>query len=280
MAQRLDYDLVIAGGGMIGMSLAIALDPLGLKVAVVEAVARTEQQQPSFDERSTALSRSTQRTFEAIGLWPQIVAASTPIRSIHVSEKGRFGFSHIDAAEQRVEALGYVVINRVLGSVLQDALSRQDRVDLHCPARISSLEQADESVIATLESSAGSKRLRCRLLVAADGAGSTVREMLGISASKVDYEQVAVIGNVLPEKDPDHRAFERFTHEGPLALLPIADNRAAFVWILPPGRAKSVLQLDDRSFTNALQDAFGQRLGAFSRVGQRAAYPLALTRAN
>ena len=120
--QKTDYDIIIAGGGMIGTSLGLALAPLKLKIAVVEAVARGAEQQPSFDDRSTALSRSSQRMFEAMGLWPDIVAASTPIKSIHVSDKGRFGFSHIDAVQQKVEALGYVVINRVLGQVLQDAL--------------------------------------------------------------------------------------------------------------------------------------------------------------
>ena len=132
-----EYDIIIAGGGMIGTSLAIALEPLGLSVAVIEPVARNEPEQPSFDERSTALSRSSQRMFEAMGLWSQIVSGATPIRSIHVSEKGRFGFSHIDATEQQVEALGYVVINRVLGGVLDDTLSRLKNVEMLCPARIS-----------------------------------------------------------------------------------------------------------------------------------------------
>src|SRR5210317_1934377 len=130
------YDIVIAGGGMIGTSLALALAPLGLRVAVVVAVARKAQGQPSFDDRSTALSRSTQRMFEAMGLWTDIVAASTPILRIHVSDQGRFGFSHIDADEQGVEALGYVVINRVLGNVLQQALQERPEITVVCPARI------------------------------------------------------------------------------------------------------------------------------------------------
>ena len=107
---------------MIGSCLALAIAPLGLRVAMVEAIPRSEQKQPSFDDRSTALSRSTQRMFEAIGLWDQVVATATPVSRIHVSDKGRFGFAHIDAKEQGVEALGYVVINRVLGEVLQSAL--------------------------------------------------------------------------------------------------------------------------------------------------------------
>ena len=275
-----DYDIVIAGGGMIGTSLGLALRPLRLRLAVVEAVARSAEQQPSFDDRSTALSRSSQRTFEAMGLWAEIVAASTPIKNIHVSDKGRFGFSHIDASEQKVEALGFVVINRVLGQVLQSSLSGVDGLDLICPARICEVASTDERVTTTIEGPDGRRSLTCKLLVAADGANSSVRNMIGISASRVDYEQLAVIGNVLPEKAPDNRAYERFTDTGAIAMLPIADERAAFVWMMPPADAEKLLALSDEEFTQRLQDEFGYRLGRFSKVGKRVAYPLALTKAN
>jgi 2-octaprenyl-6-methoxyphenol hydroxylase len=277
--QETDYDIIIAGGGMIGTSLGLALAPLQLRVAVVEAVARSAEQQPSFDDRSTGLSRSSQRMFEAMGLWPEIAAASTPIKNIHVSDKGHFGFSHIDADEQKVNALGYVVINRVLGQVLQSSLARVDGLDLVCPASISEVTASDDEVSTTIEEPGGRRTLTCKLLVAADGANSGVRHMIGISASRVDYEQWAVIGNVLPEKAPDNRAFERFTETGPVAMLPIADDRAAFVWMVAPAGAEELLALSDEEFIERLQDKFGYRLGRFSRVGKRAAYPLALTRA-
>ena len=274
------YDIVIAGGGMIGTSLALALAPLGLRVAVVEAVARKAAAQPSFDDRSTALSRSTQRMFEAMGLWPEIVAASTPIRGIHVSDQGRFGFSHIDADEQGVEALGYVVINRVLGGVLQDALDSLEGVDVVCPARIVDIELAPDCATAiVVDADDRQQTLSCDLLVASDGANSAVREMMGIVAQKSHYGQRAVIGNLLPEKDIDYMAYERFTQQGPLAILPVADGRAGFVWTVSEDDADRVMALDDDAFLAELQQQFGYRLGTFSRVGKRASYPLILSKA-
>lgn len=280
MREATDYDIIIAGGGMIGTSLALALAPLGVRVAMVEAVARAEPEQPSFDERSTALSRSSQRMFEAMGLWAEIKAASTPIRSIHVSEKGRFGFSHIDAKEQKVEALGYVVINRVLGRVLQLTLEQQKNVDVMCPARITGVHNDDERTLVSIDEAGAVRKLSCGLLVAADGARSTVRELLGISATQVDYGQHAVVGNVRTERPHENRAYERFTDTGPLAMLPVENDRAAFVWIVPSGDAEQILSLDDEMFTARLQELFGMRLGRFSKVGTRAAYPLGLSKAN
>ncbi len=274
------YDVIIAGGGMIGSSLALALAPLSLRVAIVEPIARTSEVQPSFDDRSTVLSRSTQRMFEAMGLWDDILAAATPVTRIHVSDQGRFGFSHIDAAEQKVEALGYVVINRVLGSVLQSALTDVPNLDILCPAEITAARVAPDGAVATVQHASGdSEELACRLLVAADGARSSVRDMLGITAKHVAYEQRAIIGNLLPEKSLNNCAYERFTKNGPLAMLPVADGRAGFVWTVADRDAERILALDDDAFLAELQDAFGYRLGALSRVGTRASYPLHLSKA-
>ena len=274
------YDVIIAGGGMIGSSLALALAPLSLRVAIVEPVHRTDAAQPSFDDRSTALSRSTQRMYEAMQLWDDIVVAATPVTRIHVSDKGRFGFSHIDAQEQKVEALGYVVINRVLGAVLQLALDATPKLDILCPAKIAAARFGPDNATVAVEHADGqSEELTCRLLVAADGAKSSVRDMIGITAKHVNYGQRAVVGNLLPEKSLQNCAYERFTQHGPLALLPVADGRAGFVWTVADSDADRILQLDEQAFLSELQDAFGYRLGEFSRVGTRAAYPLVLSKA-
>jgi len=280
-ASNSNYDIVIAGGGMVGSSLALALRSLGLSIAVVEAVDREGSQQPSFDDRSTALSRSSQKFFEALGLWSKIEPSATPIRKIHVSDRGRFGFSHLDAEEQRVEALGYVVINRVLGDVLQQALEAAPSIDVLCPARITDVRSTEETVTVTVATGEDDARsIDAKLLVAADGARSQVRAMVGLSATHKPYEQVAVIGNLQPEKPHDNVAYERFTASGPIAMLPVANGRTAFVWTLAPSEAKRVLELGDEAFTAELQAAFGYRLGRFSRVGKRASYPLSLTRAD
>ncbi len=274
------FDVIIAGGGMVGASLAVALQPLNLKIAVVEPVASSAAQQPSFDDRSTALSRSSQRSFEAMGLWPDIVSASTPISSIHVSDKGRFGFSHIDADEQGVEALGYVCINRVLGNVLQEALRGASGTTLFCPARIIAVESSAERTTVTVRREDDTlDSLSTSLLVVADGARSEVRDMLGIGATRIDYGQTAIIGNLLTEIPNDGCAYERFTESGPLAMLPITNGRTGFVWILETTNAEAMLRLDDDAFTAALLASFGTRLGEFSRVGVRAAYPLSLSKA-
>jgi 2-octaprenyl-6-methoxyphenol hydroxylase len=277
----MNYDIVIAGGGMVGSSLALALAPLSLRVAIVEPVPRAAAEQPSFDDRSTALSRSTQRMYEAMQLWDDIVTAATPVKRIHVSDQGRFGFSHIDAAEQRVEALGYVVINRVLGAVLQKALDAEPGVDVICPASIVSACSGPDNVSIGVRTVDGEQReLTARLLVAADGARSSVRTMAGISVKHVNYGQCAIVGNLLSEKTLENCAYERFTPHGPLALLPIAQGRAGFVWTVSEHHAERILALDDHAFLAELQRAFGYRLGEFSRVGKRNAYPLVLSKAS
>lgn len=279
-----DFDVIVAGGGMIGSVAALALAPLGLRIAMVEAVARGNVDQPSFDERSTVLSRSSQRLFSALGLWGAIASSSAPIGYVHVSDKGRFGFAHIDAAEQNVEALGHVAINRVLGEVLRSAIAATANIREFCPARIVAVERlADrdaERIVTRISTGDGKDAdLSAALLVVADGAASSVRDLLGIGATHQSYGQYAVIGNLRTERPIGSTAYERFTARGPLALLPVPGDRAAFVWTLDERDADSMLALDDDLFLEQLQGEFGLRLGTFAKVGVRAAYPLSLSKA-
>ena len=279
MTER--YDIIIAGGGMVGASLARALAPLGLRVAVVEPVEPGAATQPSFDDRSTALSRASQRAFTAMGLWPAIAASATPIRAIHVSDRGSFGFCRIEAQEQGVEALGYVVVNRVLGRTLLDSLAVEGGPDLYRPARIGAVTKTAEAVTAEVAWRDGKReeRLEAALLVAADGARSAVRAAVGINMEERPYDQVAITGNLATARPHENIAYERFTKDGPVALLPFTEGRSAFVWTLPPAEAERTMALDDAAFLAEFQAVFGWRLGRLSRVGRRVAYPLSLTRA-
>jgi 2-octaprenyl-6-methoxyphenol hydroxylase len=269
-------DVAIAGGGMVGLSLAAALAELPLEVAVIEPVAPDADEQPSFDARTTALSSGSRRVLEGIGAWPALAARATPIRRIHVSERGRFGTAILDAGEQGLAALGYTIENRLLGRALRERVGGCSRVRL-LPARVAAIATGADTV--RLATDAGGT-VETRLVVAADGAQSAVRAGLGIGASAADYGQQAVIAHVDTTRFHGYTAYERFTAAGPLAVLPIVEGRSAVVWTLASEEARRVLALDDAAFLAGLQQAFGLRLGRFTRVGRRQAYPLALTTAD
>jgi 2-octaprenyl-6-methoxyphenol hydroxylase len=274
------FDVAIVGGGMVGASLAVALQPLGLKLALIESVPFQSDAQPSFDERTTALSNGSRRIFTSLGLWDAIAAEAAPIRRIHVSDQGRFGFARVDAHEQGVAALGFVVANRVLGAALWGRLTNGPGPEVFCPAQVDAVATDSRGVELRVTKGDGTLlELSARLLVAADGAQSSIRSSLGIEATTWSYEETAVVANVATRKFHDHVAYERFTPTGPLAVLPLADGRCTVVWTLAPAVADSTLKLSNEEFLNALQERFGFRLGRFTRVGRRHAYPLALTRA-
>jgi 2-octaprenyl-6-methoxyphenol hydroxylase len=171
------------------------------------------------------------------------------------------------------------VINRVLGGVLQGALSAVANLDVLCPASLVAASPGADGVTVTLEQNGKQAAIVCKLLVAADGANSAVREMVGIGVSRVPYEQRAIVGNLLPQRAMRNRAFERFTEDGPLAMLPVADGRAGFVWVVAERDAERILALEDAAFLTELQQTFGNRLGELTRVGKRSNYPLSLSKA-
>jgi len=270
------YDVAIVGGGMVGATLAVALAPLNLRVALIEAIPHNAAAQPSFDERTTALSNGSRRILEAIGVWSALDAAATPIAKIHVSDQGRFGFARIDAREQGLKAMGYVVANRALGSALWSRLSSQE-TKVFCPAVLSGLTANDESVKIEFAESGAKIAIDAKLIVAADGTQSVVRSAFGVAAEVRDYGQTAVITTVLPQRFHDNVAYERFTPEGPLALLPLDGGRCTLVLTLAKDAAHSALAWSDQEFLAEVQRRFGFRLGRFLKVGRRVPYPLSLT---
>ncbi len=273
------FEIAIVGGGMVGASLAVALAPLGLKVALIEAIPHDSATQPSFDERTTALSNGSRRILETLGVWPAVAAAATPIRKIHVSDRGRFGFARIDAAEQGLAAMGYVVPNRTLGQALWTRLPAAAGLQVFCPAQVSRVQAGKAAVTLDITQAGETASISARLVVAADGVQSAVRGAFGVAAQVRDYEQTAVITTVLPQRFHDHVAYERFTESGPLALLPLEGGRCALVLTLSRAMADAALAWSDQEFLAELQRRFGFRLGRFLKVGRRVPYPLSLTRA-
>jgi 2-octaprenyl-6-methoxyphenol hydroxylase len=267
-------DVLIVGGGAVGSALACALAELPIHTVLVEAETARTLEQPSFDARVTALANGSQQILSGLGLWPDLKAYTEAIRSIHISERGRFGAARILAADEHVPALGYTVENRALGAVLWQRLAGVQRVETLTPAKVTALAIEETGVVAQVERAGEVLRVRAKLVVAADGARSPIRKSLGLSAAEHDYEQCAVIFNCATAIAPRGRAFERFTEQGPLALLPITGGRSAVIWTLPAERARLTCELSDDAFRDALQDAFGYRLGRFERIGERHLYPL------
>jgi 2-octaprenyl-6-methoxyphenol hydroxylase len=268
-------DVAIIGGGMVGASLAVALAGTGVSTMLVEGTAPGSGVQPSFDDRTTALGNASRRIFQGLGVWERLATEAAAIRAIHVSDAGRFGFARLDAAEQGIEALGYVIPNRVIGIALWEKLRDTGGVLVRVPARPGQMEIGEQAVTFTI----AAESVSARLVVAADGAHSLVRAAAGIDADVEDYGQIAIVANVGADRPHDGTAYERFTQSGPLAVLPLHDGSYGVIWTCTPERAAEVLSFDDTTYLRELQDRFGWRAGRFVRAGTRASYPLKLTRA-
>jgi len=282
-----NYDLVIVGGGMVGISLALLLaqQQPEWKVLLLEAQAYgksgKQQHHPSFDSRSTALSWSSRKIFQAAGLWSELESHTSAINNIHVSDRGHIGLTRISAEEAGVEALGYVIENRWIGAVLLGRLATTS-VEMMAPERVAKITPLKSGVGLTLENSG--ETIQTSLLVIADGANSQTAQQLGIHSDQQPYGQQGIIANIGLQDAHDGVAYERFTDQGPMAMLPLPDfdgsPRCALVWTQPPERAAELMAASDEEFLNALQESFGYRMGTVQKVGERVAYPLALTTAS
>lgn len=279
MNKPATYDMIIVGGGMVGASLAISLAHSGLRLALIEAYTPGAESQPSYDDRAIALAYGTRRIFEATGVWPSLAEVAEPIHDIHVSDRGHFGFTRLSAADEGVPALGHVVTARELGHVLLHQMRQDASLEVIAPARVIGFEDQGDQVRVEVERDGLMSSLECRLLVAADGGNSSIREQLDVPIQRWEYGQSAVVTNITPAQPHRNVAYERFTDSGPVALLPMTEQRCAVVWTVRDEQLEPVLALDDDAFLSALQKRFGYRLGRFLRVGRRAAYRLSLLRA-
>ncbi|MGB5709177.1 MAG: 2-octaprenyl-6-methoxyphenyl hydroxylase [Arenicellales bacterium] len=267
------YDLVIVGGGLVGASLAVALRSSGLEIAVIEPHPFDSQEQPSYDERTVALTWSTRQIFQGMGIWEEIAeAGAEPILDIHVSNLGHFGMSHLSCREVGTEALGYVVPTRALGKVLEAYLQGCDSIELMRPATAESLVSDHNHCTVKVERNNSIVELTARLAVLADGGRSTLTK--SFNTRKTDYIQQALLCIVRCDRPHGGRAYERFTNEGPLALLPHSKQRYAVVWTCLPEQVDQRMGMDDREFIQALQQRLGDRAGNFSDPSPRKSYPL------
>lgn len=279
------FDVVIVGAGMVGASTALGISALGLSVLLVDSFAFKHtglSYTPSYDARSTAISWGSKEILNQLGVWSTVSEHASPISQVHVSEKGRFGVSRMSADELKFEALGYVVPNQWLGQCLLKKLEDK-RVPLCAQAKVSSIVTENEHQLIRLESVGRSavitKCIHARLMIIADGTCSSTAELLGIESDIEAYGQHALIANVTTELANDGVAYERFTKQGPLALLPLTATTSALVWTHASESVQTYLDMDDQAFCSALQNAFGERLGGMTRCGARNAYPLRLVRA-
>lgn len=278
-----NYDILIVGGGMVGATMAYALSPLPLRIGVIEAVPFKSESQPSYDDRAIALAHGSAKVFEAMGVWPLLADHVSPIKKIHVSDRGHFGVSRIDSDDEGVAALGYVIENRLVGAVLGEALPRLGNVELICPATVTAIGTGAAAAHLTVECEGVARQLSAKLVIAADGGNSAVRSLLNIATRKWDYGQSAIIANVTPSRHHEGVAYERFTDSGPIAMLPNAcaddPDRCSLVWTVRREDEQRVLSLSDDEFLAELQGRFGYRLGELNKVGRRNSYPLLLVRA-
>lgn len=288
MSQAATYDVIIVGAGMVGASLACALASAGRgsrRVALVESApiqAGDAPYQPGFDARSTALSAGSVESLQQLGLWQALDRQAQTIRQIHVSDRGRFGATRLNAREHGLAALGQVVENPWLGRVINDALLKLPGLDLYDSSRVLTVQSQQPGSVLTVETGSGEKRsLQAALLVLAEGGRSGLCEQLGIHRHHKHYHQVALVANVTTSCPHGGVAYERFTEQGPLALLPLRAferrSRSALIWTHPAGEEQGLRAQSDEALLKNLQLAFGSRLGRFEHIGERLYWPLGLT---
>ena len=265
-------DILIVGGGLVGASLALALEAAGRPTAMVEAMSPRGPDSVHVgtdDDRNLVLARASVNALKALRVWPRLEAAAGTIRRVEVSRAGEFGRLRMTAADAGVHALGRVVPGSVLGAALQQQLATCRHVQRLAPAKLISLEPAGSAWRARIGVADGEREIEARLVVGADGSDSLVRAQLGIGAQEHDYRQSLFVCTIACGRDVPDCAFERFTDEGPVAVLPLPGQRRGLVLTVSADRHDEVAAMDDSAFVELARQRFGWKLGALARPGRR-----------
>lgn len=269
------HDVVIVGGGLVGASLAIALESQGMDVGLVEA-APTGQMPAVFDQRNLSFAAATVNALTALGVMQQLRTPAGPIRRIHISRQGDFGRVRLDAQDYGRATFGQVVVARDFGEALEARLGGLSRLTRYRPARFVGFapDEAGHRALRIADAE-GERTLHARLVVAADGTRSTVREALGIGVDEHDYGQTLFVARVRATQAPDGTAYERLGDDGPTALLPRGDRHWGVVHGVAREQAGAIAALDEAAWRARLQHAVGWRIGRLVASGERSAYPIA-----
>jgi len=264
------YDVVIVGGGMVGLALACALPKQ--RIALIDAVPIT----PSNDPRLIALTYSSCCLLKNLGVWSSLSEHATPIKQIHVSHRGHFGITRIHAHELKLPELGYLIPAKYINAALEEQLKQLSHVDVLRPATLKTLSQLEDHVTLSLQLGDDIKTLTANKVIGADGTHSTVRDLLNIPTKTIDYHQSAIVTITELQRHHDSIAYERFLKQGAIAMLPMTENRVATIWTDDTDTISALLKLDDAEFLKTLQQHFGYRLGRLLKIHQRHIFPLKL----
>lgn len=273
VSQRKTYDLAIVGGGLVGNSLACALAESGLSIALIE-VAESARSASGFDQRKLALAQRSISELSDLGILQRLQQPATSIKRIHVSRAGDFGRVLLQAVDFGHEAFGSVVLAQDLGVALVEQVSSLKNVSRYCPATVIAYQELDDYSILQINASGTESSIQARYVVAADGTNSFIRNALGIKTLEHAYGQTLFVCSLEAEKSNDGTAYERFSEQGPVALLPMADGMYGSICGVSAANAAEIMALDDAHYAEYIQTRFGWRVGKIKRVGTRSHYPI------